>query len=131
MVPANTWIKDGSNWDRILKWADNIGGVVLLSLGVLSEFMLNSEDATRLICDSCTALIQLGSEQTKALLRVFGHFHKMASSLSVFLRQSHLVKSNSDVRRELAHAFKDFAHLTRDVQIFCFANRRGKNMKIT
>jgi hypothetical protein len=50
---------DGSNWDKILKWSDNIGGVVLLSVGVLSEFMLNSEDATRLICDSCTALIKV------------------------------------------------------------------------
>lgn len=50
---------DGSSWDRILKWADNIGGVVLLSIGVLSEFMLNSEEATRLICDSCTSLIQV------------------------------------------------------------------------
>jgi hypothetical protein len=51
---------DGSSWDKILKWSDNIGGVVLLSVGVLSEFMLNSEDATRLICDSCTALIKVG-----------------------------------------------------------------------
>jgi hypothetical protein len=50
---------DGSNWDKVLKWADNIGGVVLLSHGVLNEFMLNSEDATRLICDSCTSLIQV------------------------------------------------------------------------
>lgn len=50
---------DGSSWDKILKWADNIGGVVLLSVGVLSEFMLNSEEATRLICDSCTSLIQV------------------------------------------------------------------------
>jgi hypothetical protein len=52
---------DGSSWDRILKWADNVGGVVLLSVGVLSEFMLNSEDATRLICDSCTSLIQVSA----------------------------------------------------------------------
>jgi hypothetical protein len=50
---------DGSSWDKVLKWADNIGGVVLLSVGVLSEFMLNSDEATRLICDSCTSLIQV------------------------------------------------------------------------
>jgi hypothetical protein len=50
---------DGSSWDKILRWADNIGGVVLLSFGVLSEFMLNSEEATRLICDSCTSLIRV------------------------------------------------------------------------
>jgi hypothetical protein len=51
---------DGSSWDKILKWADGLGGVVLLSVGVLADFMLNSEDATRLICDSCTSLIQVG-----------------------------------------------------------------------
>jgi hypothetical protein len=50
---------DGSSWDKILRFADSIGGVVLLSAGVLSEFMLNSEDATRLICDSCTSLIKV------------------------------------------------------------------------
>lgn len=50
---------DGSSWDKILKWADNIGGVVLLSVGVLSEFMLNSDEVTRLICASCTSLIQV------------------------------------------------------------------------
>jgi hypothetical protein len=50
---------DGSNWDKVLKWADNIGGVVLLSDGVLDNFMINSDDATRLICDSCTGLIQV------------------------------------------------------------------------
>lgn len=50
---------DGSSWDKTLKWADNIGGTVLLSVGVLNEFMLNSEEATRLICDSCTSLIQV------------------------------------------------------------------------
>ncbi|KAF2800138.1 hypothetical protein K505DRAFT_293226, partial [Melanomma pulvis-pyrius CBS 109.77] len=93
---------DGSNWDKVLKWADNIGGVVLLSDGVLSDFMLNSEGATRLICDSCTGLIQLGTEHVKVLLKVFSVFHKMAFALSVFLRQNHLIKSNSDVRRELA-----------------------------
>ncbi|KAF1939431.1 hypothetical protein EJ02DRAFT_408534 [Clathrospora elynae] len=116
---------DGSSWDKILKWADNIGGVVLLSLGVLSEFMLNSDDATRLICDSCTSLIQLGTTHTKTLLKVFSHFHKIALSLSVFLRQSHLIKSNPDVRRELAHAFQDFAHLTRDARLFCYTQHRG------
>lgn len=50
---------DGSYWDRVLRWADNIGGVVLLSNGILKDFMLNSEDATRLICDSCTSLIRV------------------------------------------------------------------------
>jgi len=50
---------DGSNWDKVLKWAENIGGVVLLSHGVLDEFMLNSADATRLICDSCICLIRV------------------------------------------------------------------------
>lgn len=50
---------DGSNWDRILKMADNIGGVILLSHSVLNDFMLNSEDATRLICDSCISLVQV------------------------------------------------------------------------
>lgn len=61
---------DGSSWDRILKWADNIGGVVLLSLGVMSEFMLNSEDATRLICDSCTSLLQVGADIYEYAVRI-------------------------------------------------------------
>ncbi|KAJ4330171.1 hypothetical protein N0V87_010239 [Didymella glomerata] len=116
---------DGSSWDKILRWADNIGGVVLLSFGVLSEFMLNSEEATRLICDSCTSLIRLGSAHIKTLLKVFSQFHKIALALSVFLRQSQLIKSNPDVRRELAHAFQGFAHLTRDVHIHCVAQCRG------
>ena len=59
---------DGSSWDKILKWADNIGGVVLLSVGVLSEFMLNSEEATRLICDSCTSLIQVRGQMQNLIL---------------------------------------------------------------
>lgn len=52
---------DGSYLDRVLKWADHIGGIILLSHDILSEFMLNSEDATRLICDSCTALIRVSN----------------------------------------------------------------------
>jgi hypothetical protein len=55
-MPAN-----GSNWDRVLKWADNIGGIVLLSNGILSEFMLNSEDASRMVCGSCTSLLQVSA----------------------------------------------------------------------
>lgn len=43
-------------------------------------------------------------------------FHKMAFALSVFLRQNHLIKSTPDVRRELAHAFQEFAHFTSDVK---------------
>jgi hypothetical protein len=57
---------DGSYWDRVLKWADNIGGVVLLSHGILNDFMLNSEDATRLICDSCTLLISVSLRKRSA-----------------------------------------------------------------
>ncbi|KAF2198647.1 hypothetical protein GQ43DRAFT_443154 [Delitschia confertaspora ATCC 74209] len=106
---------DGSNWDKVLKWAENIGGVVLLSHGVLDEFMLNSADATRLICDSCISLIRMGSSHIKALLKVFSVFHKMAFAMSVFLRQKHLIKLTSDVRRELAHAYSVLAHLTLDV----------------
>ncbi|KAF2003741.1 hypothetical protein P154DRAFT_617628 [Amniculicola lignicola CBS 123094] len=116
---------DGSNWDKVLKWADNIGGVVLLSHGVLNEFMLNSEDATRLICDSCTSLIRLGSGHINILLKVFSVFHKMAFALSVFLKQRHLIKSSSDVRRELAHSFQEFAHLTFDVNEYCVTRCRG------
>ncbi|KAF2737069.1 hypothetical protein EJ04DRAFT_135561, partial [Polyplosphaeria fusca] len=118
---------DGSNWDKVLKWADNIGGIVLLSHGILNEFMLNSEDATRLVCDSCTSLIQLGSDQIKVLLKVFSVFHKMAFALSIFLKQNHLIKSTSDVRRELAHAYQQFAHLTFDVMMYCNGRCRGPN----
>ncbi|KAF2193483.1 hypothetical protein K469DRAFT_789149 [Zopfia rhizophila CBS 207.26] len=110
---------DGSNWDKVLKWAENIGGVVLLSQGVLSDFMLNSEDATRLICDSCISLIRLGSDHVKVLLKVFSIFHKMSFALAVFLKQNHLIKSAPDVRRELSHAYQEFAHLTFDVKEYC------------
>ncbi|KAF3044351.1 hypothetical protein E8E12_009191 [Didymella heteroderae] len=116
---------DGSSWDKILKWADNIGGVVLLSVGVLSEFMLNSEEATQLICDSCTSLIQLGSAHIKTLMKVFSQLHKIALALSVFLRQNQLIKGNPDVRRELAHAFQQFAHLSRDTHVYCVARCNG------
>jgi hypothetical protein len=58
-------------------------------------------------------------------LKAFSQFHKIAISLSVFLRQSHLIKSNPDVRRELAHAFQEYAHLTRDVHIYCVARSKG------
>ena len=68
---------------------------------------------------------QLGSAHIKTLLKVFSQFHKIALALSVFLRQSQLIKSNPDVRRELAHAFQGFAHLTRDVHIHCVAQCRG------
>jgi hypothetical protein len=50
---------DGSSWDKVLKWAENIGGVVLQAHAVLHEFLLNSEACTSLICDSCTSLIQV------------------------------------------------------------------------
>ncbi|ORX96502.1 hypothetical protein BCR34DRAFT_497725 [Clohesyomyces aquaticus] len=110
---------DGSNWDKVLKWADDIGGVVLLSHGVLNDFMLNSEDAIRLICDSCLSLIRLGSVRIKVLLKVFSVFHKMGFALSVFLRQNHTIRSASEVRRELAHAFQEWAHLTFNVNEYC------------
>jgi hypothetical protein len=70
-------------------------------------------------------LDQLGSAHIKTLLKVFSQFHKIALAFSVFLRQSQLIKSNPDVRRELAHAFQGFAHLTRDVHIHCVAQCRG------
>lgn len=41
------------------------------------------------------------------------------------MRQTQLIKSNPDVRRELAHAFQEFAHSTRDVHIYCVARCRG------
>ena len=59
------------------------------------------------------------------LLKVFSQFHKFALAISVFLRRSQLIKSNPDVRRELAHAFQEFAHLTRDVHIYCVARCSG------
>ncbi|KAF2649669.1 hypothetical protein K491DRAFT_721459 [Lophiostoma macrostomum CBS 122681] len=116
---------DGSNWDRILKWADNIGGIVLLSNGVLSEFMLNSEDASRKLCDGCTGLLQLGTSHIKILTKAFSMIHKMAFALSIFLRQRHIIESASDVRRELAHAFQELAHFTSGVLAFCASRCRG------
>lgn len=61
---------DGSNWDKVLKWAEDIGGVVLLSHGVLDDFMLNSGDATRLICDSCISLIRVSSCKLNCMVQM-------------------------------------------------------------
>lgn len=69
--------------------------------------------------------MQLGSAHIKTLLKVFSQFHKIALALSVFLHQDQLIRSNPDVRRELAHAFQEFAHLTRDVHVYCVARCRG------
>jgi hypothetical protein len=60
--------------------------------------------------------VQLGSNHIKVLLKAFGVFHKMAVELAVLLRQNHLIKSTADVRRELAHAFQEFAHFTSEVK---------------
>ncbi|KAF2279901.1 uncharacterized protein EI97DRAFT_105100 [Westerdykella ornata] len=121
---------DGSYWDRILRWADNIGGIVLLSHDVLKDFMLNSEDATRLICDSCTALIRLGNKHVNVLLKAFSVFHKMAFALSTFLRQTHIIQSTPDARRELAHAFQKWARFTSDVKEYLTLACRGVPIKI-
>ncbi|KAF2746711.1 hypothetical protein M011DRAFT_477936 [Sporormia fimetaria CBS 119925] len=120
---------DGSYWDRVLKWADNIGGIVLLSHSILNDFMVNSEDATRLICDSCTSLIQLGNNHIGALLKSFSTFHKMAFTLSIFLRQSHSIRASSDVRRQLAHAFQEFARFTSDVNSYLTVRSLGLAFK--
>jgi hypothetical protein len=40
----------------------------------------------------------------------------MAFAISVFLRQTHLIKSTPVVRRELAHAFQGFARFASDVK---------------
>jgi hypothetical protein len=76
----------------------------------------------------------LGTDHIKVLLKVFSVFHKMAFALSVFLRQNHLIKSNSDVRRELAHAYQEFAHLTLDVYEYCITKCRSepslRNMRL-
>jgi hypothetical protein len=72
---------------------------------------------------------QLGSTYTKTLLKAFSQFHKIALSLSVFLRQFHATNSTSDVRRELAHAFQQFAHITRDVNVYCVT--RCRDVKLT
>lgn len=61
----------------------------------------------------------------KTLYKVFSQFHKIALSLSISLRQGQFIKSNPDVRRELAHAFQEFAHLTRDVHHHCLARCRA------
>ena len=61
----------------------------------------------------------------KVLLKAFSVIHKMAFALSVFLRQRHLIKSASDVRRELAHAFQDLAHFTSKVFAFCSTKCQG------
>jgi len=57
----------------------------------------------------------------------------MAFALSVFLRQKHLIKATSDVRRELAHAYSVFAHLTYNVHEYCTtkAERMSKYSKKT
>jgi hypothetical protein len=52
---------DGSNWDKVLRWAENIGGHVLIFHEAVHDFMLNSEDATRLIWGSCLSLLQVSS----------------------------------------------------------------------
>ncbi|KAH7135593.1 hypothetical protein B0J11DRAFT_596731 [Dendryphion nanum] len=123
---------NGSNWDKVLKWADNIGGVVLLSHEILNDFMLNSEDATRLISDSCTSLIKLGTNHVKVLLKVFGVIHRMAVSLSIFLQQRQFIKSTSDVRRELAHAYQEIAHFVYDVKEYAISRIHGpKSVNLT
>lgn len=43
----------------------------------------------------------------------------MAFALAVFLRQKQFIKSTSSVRRELAHAYSVFAHLTYEVNEYC------------
>ena len=51
----------GSNWDKVLRWAENIGEYVLVFHEAVPDFMLDNEDATRLIWGSCLSLLQVSS----------------------------------------------------------------------
>ncbi|KAF2203817.1 hypothetical protein GQ43DRAFT_497645 [Delitschia confertaspora ATCC 74209] len=92
---------DGSNWDKVLKWAENIGGVVLLSHGVLDEFMLNSADATRLICDrhSPTDLSDFDVSFGSSIESFYVHLEHVSTSM--WTSQHHCEKFN-------IHAIRDF-----------------------
>ncbi|KAF2468604.1 uncharacterized protein BDR25DRAFT_265365, partial [Lindgomyces ingoldianus] len=74
---------DGSNWDKVLKWADDIGGVVLLSHGVLNDFMLNSEDAIRLICDTTASIdfVDFDSYIAEGTASFYSHLETVSTSM--------------------------------------------------
>jgi tetratricopeptide (TPR) repeat protein len=61
-------------------------------------------------------LTQLGSDHIKVLLKAFSVLHQMAFTLSIFLRQTHRIKSSPVVRRGLAQAFQAFAHFASDIK---------------
>lgn len=119
---------DGSNWDKVLRWAENIGGHVLIFHEAVHDFMLNSEDATRLIWGSCLSLLQMGPSQISILTKAFGVFHRMILAMSVFIRQRHLLTASTEIRRELAHTYSDFMQLTCAVNAHYRTKSHGKHM---
>ncbi|KAF2137458.1 uncharacterized protein K452DRAFT_235652 [Aplosporella prunicola CBS 121167] len=103
---------DGSQWDKVLRWAEGFAGYVYIFHDAVSGFMLHSEDATKMIWSSVLALLQMGPRQATVLTKSFSVFHQLGLSISLFLRQENLITATAEIRRELAHAYSDLVELT-------------------
>ncbi|KAF2812543.1 uncharacterized protein BDZ99DRAFT_413339 [Mytilinidion resinicola] len=74
---------DGSKWDAVLRWAESIGGHVLVFHEAVQDFMMQSEDATRLIWGSCSRLDGAGFDEQfgESISAFYHHLHLISDSM--------------------------------------------------
>ncbi|KAL8671644.1 MAG: hypothetical protein Q9168_003850 [Polycauliona sp. 1 TL-2023] len=108
----------GSQWDKVLKWAEFFGLQISSYSRTVELFMADSKLSAKLIWTACRVLLDLGPDNAQALETTFAVFYNLGLSIAFLLRRNKLLTASSYLQSEVGHLFNDLLVLVRDVSLY-------------
>ncbi|KAG2026218.1 hypothetical protein GB937_001725 [Aspergillus fischeri] len=110
---------EGSSYDKVLVWARLFIERLHRFDSAIQHFEGDSHMAAELAYIHCASLLELGDENSSALLDVFGFFYRCSTSLENLLHRTELFTVSQNIKDQLILALADLVTLVVGVASHC------------
>ncbi|KAL5045392.1 hypothetical protein BDW71DRAFT_208465 [Aspergillus fruticulosus] len=110
---------EGSSYDKVLVWARLFVERLHTLDSAIQDFEGDSHMAAELAYIHCASLLELGDENSSALLDVFGFFHRCSTGLENLLHRTELFAVSQSIKDQLILALADLVTLVVGVATHC------------
>ncbi|KAL4778896.1 hypothetical protein BJX76DRAFT_362292 [Aspergillus varians] len=110
---------EGSSYDKVLVWARLFIERLNRFDSAIQHFEGDSHLAAELAYIHCASLLELGDENSSALLDVFGFFYRCSTSLENLLHRTELFMVSQSIKDQLILALADLVTLVVGVATHC------------
>ncbi|KAF3395404.1 hypothetical protein DPV78_009173 [Talaromyces pinophilus] len=110
---------EGSSYDKVLVWARLFVERLHTFDSAIQHFEGDSHMAAELAYIHCASLLELGDENSRALLDVFGFFYRCSTGLENLLHRAELFLVSRSIKDQLILALADLVTLVVGVATHC------------